>query len=64
MSNVPAEHLEAPPQEETVLVALEHPDLREALDRVSGRTRIVVLDSTDQITRYAGSRPAACRCSA
>lgn len=57
MSSAPVEHVEDAPHEETVLVALEHPDLREALDRVSGRTRIVVLDSTDQITRYAGSRP-------
>ncbi|MFC1545120.1 sigma-54 interaction domain-containing protein [Gemmatimonadota bacterium] len=44
-------------QEETVLLALEHPDTQEALDGVSRRTRMVVLDSIDQITRYAGSRP-------
>ncbi|MFC1628774.1 sigma-54 interaction domain-containing protein [Gemmatimonadota bacterium] len=57
MSNLPGDQSRTSPHDETVLLAIEHPDIREALDLVSARTRIVVLDSIDQITRYAGSRP-------
>ena len=42
---------------EQVLVAIEHPDIREALKQAIPDARIVVLDDPVKVERYAGAKP-------